>query len=52
MRWLLLLILLGCEAAPPEGRFECESDTDCPDDMVCRVERNRCYYTQADGGSD
>jgi hypothetical protein len=50
MRWLLLLLLCACEATPPEGRFECESDTDCPAEMVCRPENNRCYLTLGDAG--
>lgn len=51
MRWLFLFVLvLGCEATPPEGRFDCMSDDDCPEEMVCRPLEMRCYYTLGDGG--
>jgi hypothetical protein len=45
-----LLLAVGCEATIPEGLYACETDEDCPEDLVCRVERNRCYHTLADAG--
>ncbi len=47
---LLSLLALGCEPTVPEGRFACDTDEDCPDEMVCRLERHRCFVTQADAG--
>ncbi len=48
----LLLLVLGCEPVVPEGRCACATDEDCPDEMVCRPERGRCYATLADGGGE
>lgn len=53
---LLALIagLLGaCEPSIPEGVFDCETDADCPPDLVCRDGPQRCYLTREpvpDGG--
>lgn len=47
--WVLVsLPLVACEATIPEGRFACEADADCPEGMVCRPERLRCFSTLAD----
>lgn len=49
----LLLCLLGaCEPIVPQGRFACATDEDCPDEMVCRSSRGRCYATEDDAGAD
>ncbi|MFK7990589.1 MAG: hypothetical protein AB8I08_31495 [Sandaracinaceae bacterium] len=45
---LVSLPLVACEATIPEGRFACEADADCPEGMVCRPERSRCFSTLAD----
>lgn len=49
---LATLPLVACEATIPEGRFACESDADCPEGMVCRPERLRCFSTLADENPD
>jgi hypothetical protein len=54
------MLLSGC-ADPPEGRFSCAVDEDCPDDWTCRTDPSepslRCWSTatpvdagQGDGG--
>jgi hypothetical protein len=51
---LLLMVLTwipACEPSLPEGRFACEADEDCPDELVCRTRVRRCFSTQADAGS-
>jgi len=45
-----LVSLTACEPTIPEGRFACESDEDCPDELVCRTRVRRCFSTQADAG--
>ncbi|MCZ7682752.1 MAG: hypothetical protein M5U28_29745 [Sandaracinaceae bacterium] len=47
---LSALALGACTPVVPEGRFACLTDDDCPDEMVCRTERGRCYATRADAG--
>jgi hypothetical protein len=47
----LLFASLGCEPTVPEGRFACQSDADCPDEMVCRPQVRRCYRSHADAGT-
>lgn len=55
MRWLatcpLALVLVACTPIVPEGRFACLTDDDCPDEMVCRPERGRCYAALADAAA-
>ena len=46
----LFLFAIACEPTVPEGRYQCETDDDCPEEMVCRVEVNRCYLTLGDAG--
>lgn len=45
-----LVSLTACEPSIPEGRFACESDEDCPDELVCRTRVRRCFSSQADAG--
>lgn len=47
---LLVFALSACEPVVPEGRFACETDDDCPDEMVCRPSRGRCFLTRSDSG--
>ncbi len=47
---LVLIFLFACEPAVPEGRFACERDEDCPEEMVCRAPAQRCYSAHADAG--
>lgn len=47
---VLLLSLAACEPTVPEGRFACETDEDCPDELVCRTRVRRCFSTQVDAG--
>lgn len=47
---LLVFALGACEPTVPEGRFACDTDDDCPDEMVCRPSRGRCYLTHGDAG--
>lgn len=49
---LLLSSFLGCDD-PPDGRFRCTSNADCPQDYVCRIgvaDRTQplCYSTRVD----
>ena len=39
----LLLLASECEPDIPEGRFECDTDADCPPGQVCQLEDDRCY---------
>jgi len=39
----LLLWTSECEPTIPEGRFECDTDADCPPGQVCQLEDDRCY---------
>ena len=42
----LIIAVIGsyaCTPTPPEGRFLCSSDTDCPSNMFCRPDERRCY---------
>ncbi len=48
---LSALSLGACTPVVPEGRFACLTDDDCPDEMVCRAERGRCYATRADAAA-
>jgi hypothetical protein len=52
IRWLAfsVCLLAACTPTLPEGRFACASDEDCPEEMVCRAARGRCYFTPVDGG--
>jgi hypothetical protein len=45
-----LVLASACTPTVPEGRFGCETDEDCPDEMVCRLPRGRCYASEADAG--
>lgn len=42
---LIAGLLGGCEPTIPEDTFACETDTDCPPDMVCRPGPDRCFST-------
>jgi hypothetical protein len=52
IRWLAfsVCLLAACTPTLPEGRFACAADEDCPEEMVCRAARGRCYFTPVDGG--
>ena len=40
---LLYLLLAGCQVTLPDGVFHCESDDDCPTQMICSAAQ-RCIY--------
>jgi len=39
----LLLLASECEPDVPEGRFDCDTDADCPPGQVCAPANDRCY---------
>lgn len=41
---VLFLLVAGCSADIPEGRFACENDRDCPPDMGCNGSDHLCWY--------
>ena len=45
---LICLLALGCTPSIPEGRFECDTDEDCPPAFHCETTVDRCYAP--DGG--
>ena len=42
MQFALLSSFAACAPALPEGRFECESSSQCPSGWTCAADR-RCY---------
>lgn len=44
MRLMTLILLTSCSTAVPEGRFACESASDCPDGWFCHPDL-RCRST-------
>lgn len=49
---LVFGLFTACAATVPEGRFACEGDDDCPDEMVCRTDVQRCYATRDEVAED
>jgi hypothetical protein len=45
-----LWLFAACSPTLPEDRFACRTDEDCPEEMVCRTARGRCFFTPADAG--
>lgn len=53
-RTLIVLLLSACQPSVPDGRLECMSDDDCPDDWHCWSDE-RCHRepeTGSDAGAD
>ncbi len=46
----LALVLAGCTANVPDGRFRCDADAQCPTGLRCRATEHLCYRDVTPGG--